>query len=144
MRIGHFAVLALPLALAAPAFAAVDLVTVPTREGTQLTIYNSEDITMVREHRLLTVKEGVNRIQFSWANTLIDPTCIEFRILDQQDKVDLVGHDLPRRSQRRPAMEHQEPDRRQDPRRDPVLYLAASPGPPITSASPTRTRRNST
>ena len=62
------------LALVAPLQAAVDLVTLPTREGTQLTIYNSEDITMVREHRLLTVKEGVNRIQFSWANTLIDPT----------------------------------------------------------------------
>ena len=75
--------------------AAVDLVTLPTREGTQLTIYNSEDITMVREHRLLTVKEGVNRIQFSWANTLIDPTSIEFRILDNQDKVDLVDTTFP-------------------------------------------------
>ena len=73
----------------------MDLVTLPTREGTQLTIYNSEDITMVREHRLLTVKEGVNRIQFSWANTLIDPTSIEFRILDQQDKVDLVDTTFP-------------------------------------------------
>ncbi len=78
------------LALLTPVQAAVDLVTLPTREGTQLTIYNSEDITMVREHRLLTVKEGVNRIQFSWANTLIDPTSIEFRILDKQDKVDMV------------------------------------------------------
>ena len=75
--------------------AAVDLVTLPTREGTQLTIYNSEDITMVREHRLLTVKEGVNRIQFSWANTLIDPTSIEFRILDHQEKVDLVDTTFP-------------------------------------------------
>jgi hypothetical protein len=83
------------LALLAPAQAAVDLVTLPTREGTQLTIYNSEDITMVREHRLLTVKDGVNRIQFSWANTLIDPTSIEFRILDQQDKVDLVDTTFP-------------------------------------------------
>ncbi len=81
--------------LAGPALAAVDLVTLPTREGTQLTIYNSEDITMVREHRLLTVKEGVNRIQSSWANTLIDPTSIEFRILDQQDKVDLVDTTFP-------------------------------------------------
>ena len=81
--------------LASPALAAVDLVTLPTREGTQLTIYNSEDITMVREHRLLTVKEGVNRIQFSWANTLIDPTSIEFRILDHQDKVDLVDTTFP-------------------------------------------------
>ena len=83
------------LVLSAPLQAAVDLVTLPTRDATQLTIYNSEDITMVREHRLLTVKEGVNRIQFSWANTLIDPTSIEFRILDQQDKVDLVDTTFP-------------------------------------------------
>jgi len=62
------------LVLSAPVQTAVDLVTVPTREGTRLTIYNSEDITMVREQRLLTVKQGVNRIQFAWANTLIDPT----------------------------------------------------------------------
>ena len=60
-----------------------------------MTIYNSEDITMVREQRLLTVKEGVNRIQFSWANTLIDPTSIDFRILDQQEKVDLVDTTFP-------------------------------------------------
>ena len=52
---------------------------------------------MVREHRLLTVKDGVNRIQFSWANTLIDPTSIEFRILDHQDKVDLVDTTFPAR-----------------------------------------------
>ena len=83
------------LAFSVPLQAAVDLVTLPTRESTQLTIYNSEDITMVREHRLLTVKEGVNRIQFSWANTLIDPTSIEFRILDKQDKVDLVDTTFP-------------------------------------------------
>jgi hypothetical protein len=82
--------------LAGPAWADVDLVTLPRREGTQLTIYNTEDITMVREHRLLTVKNGVNRIQFSWANTLIDPTSIEFRILDDQDKVDLVDTTYPK------------------------------------------------
>jgi len=73
----------------------VDLVTIPRRESTQLTIYNSEDITMVREHRLLTVKPGVNRIQFSWANTLIDPTSIDFRILDHVDKVDLIDTTFP-------------------------------------------------
>jgi len=83
------------VALARPAVADVDLVTIPTREGVQLTVYNSEDITMVREHRLLTVKKGVNRIQFSWANTLIDPTSIDFRILDHQDKVDLVDTTFP-------------------------------------------------
>jgi hypothetical protein len=88
-------VLAFSAALTGHGLADVDLVTIPRREGTQLTIYNSEDITMVREHRLLTVKPGINRIQFSWANTLIDPTSIDFRILDHQDKVDLIDTTFP-------------------------------------------------
>jgi len=83
------------LTIAIPAFAAVDLVTIPRREGVQLTIYNSEDITMVRENRLLTVKQGINRIQFTWANTLIDPTSIDFRILHHVDKVDLIDTTFP-------------------------------------------------
>jgi hypothetical protein len=49
----YYVSLALTVVLVAPAIAVVDLVTLPRREGTQLTIYNSEDITMVREHRLL-------------------------------------------------------------------------------------------
>jgi len=87
--------LVLLTALASRVLADVNLVTIPSREGVQLTIYNSEDITMVREHRLLTVKTGVNRIQFTWANTLIDPTSIDFRILDHQDKVDLIDTTFP-------------------------------------------------
>ena len=90
-----FAILLLACGCAVQSFADVALVTVPRREATQLTIYNSEDITMVREHRLLTVKRGINRIQFSWANTLIDPTSIDFRILDHQDKVDLIDTTFP-------------------------------------------------
>jgi hypothetical protein len=73
----------------------MDLVTLPRREGTQLTIYNSEDLTMVREYRLLTLKEGENRIQFSWANTLIDPTSIEMRILARGEAVDLLETTYP-------------------------------------------------
>jgi len=91
----RFLIHALVWSMPAIAIADVDLVTLPTREGVQLTIYNSEDITMVREHRMLTVKPGVNRIQFSWANTLIDPTSIDFRILAHQDKVDLIDTTFP-------------------------------------------------
>ncbi len=90
-----FTLSVLLIGVAGQAQADVDLVTIPRREGTQLTIYNSEDVTMVREHRLLTVKPGVNRIQFTWANTLIDPTSIDFRILDKQDKVDLIDTTFP-------------------------------------------------
>jgi hypothetical protein len=57
--------------------AKVDLVTLPGRDTVQLTIYNSADLTLVRESRALTVKEGENSLQFSWENTLIDPTSLE-------------------------------------------------------------------
>ena len=51
----------------------VDLSTVPSRDTVQLTIYNAEDLTLVRETRRITFKQGLNPLQFSWANTLIDP-----------------------------------------------------------------------
>ena len=56
--------------------AKVDLVTLPAKDMTQLTIYNSADLTLVRDARSLTLKEGDNKLQFSWANTLIDPTSL--------------------------------------------------------------------
>ena len=57
--------------------AKVDLVTLPSRDTVQLTIYNSADMTLVRESRALTLKSGANALQFSWENTLIDPTSLE-------------------------------------------------------------------
>ena len=63
--------------IAGPARAKVDLATLPSRDTVQLTIYNSADLTLVRESRSLTVKEGANKLQFSWADTLIDPTSLE-------------------------------------------------------------------
>jgi len=59
------------------AYAKVDLTTLPSRDTVQLTIYNSADMTLVRESRALTLKEGTNALQFSWENTLIDPTSLE-------------------------------------------------------------------
>ncbi|MDX1607066.1 MAG: hypothetical protein R3202_12800, partial [Candidatus Competibacterales bacterium] len=57
----------------------IDLATVPSRQSVQLTIYNSEDLTLVRETRTVTFKQGINPLQFSWANTLIDPSSVELR-----------------------------------------------------------------
>ena len=44
-----------------------------------MTIYNPADLTLVRETRFLTLKEGLNRLQFSWENTRIDPTSLSLR-----------------------------------------------------------------
>ena len=76
----RWAALAIVLAGAATEAKNIDLSTVPDRETVQLTIYNSEDLTLVRETRKVSFKPGENPLQFSWANTLIDPTCIDFRI----------------------------------------------------------------
>src|SRR5438477_7379578 len=73
----------------------VDLSTVPKRDGVQLTIYNSEDLTLVRETRAITVKKGVNPLQFSWANTLIDPSSVEIKFLTSADKLDLLDTTFP-------------------------------------------------
>ena len=37
----------------------IDLSTVPRRDTVQLTIYNTEDLTLVRETRTVTFKKGV-------------------------------------------------------------------------------------
>ena len=73
----------------------VDLATVPTRQSVQLTIYNSEDLTLVRETRAVTFKKGVNPLQFSWANTLIDPSSVELKFLTHPDQLDLLDTTFP-------------------------------------------------
>jgi hypothetical protein len=79
------------------AHAKVDLVTLPSRDTVQLTIYNSADMTLVRESRALTLKDGVNKLQFSWANTLIDPTSLEMLPMSNADKIEITDLTYPPR-----------------------------------------------
>ena len=93
-RLGHSAA---DMALQAqtrekPPFApasAIELVTLPRRDNVQITIYNSADLTLVRERRELTLKKGWNWLQFMWANTLIDPTSLSLEPLQQADSIDV-------------------------------------------------------
>jgi hypothetical protein len=79
------------------AYCKVDLVTLPSRDTVQLTIYNSADMTLVRESRALTLKDGKNKLQFSWANTLIDPTSLEMLPKANADKIDIADLTYPPR-----------------------------------------------
>jgi len=85
----------LALCVAAVRAENVDLSTVPSRSSVQLTIYNSEDITLVRETRAVTFKKGVNPLQFSWANTLIDPSSVELSFLTSADKLEVIDTTFP-------------------------------------------------
>src|ERR1700726_4395233 len=73
----------------------VDPSTVPKRDSGPLTIYNSEDITLVRETRTVTFKKGANPLQFSWANTLIDPTSVELKFLTSPDSLAVLDPPYP-------------------------------------------------
>ncbi|UCG56144.1 MAG: DUF4139 domain-containing protein [Phycisphaerales bacterium] len=90
-------VLLMLAAVTSTARAKVDLVTLPSRDTVQLTIYNSADLTLVRESRSLTLKQGRNNLQFSWANTLIDPTSLEMLPKANADKIDVAELTYPPR-----------------------------------------------
>ena len=82
---------------ATAAHARINVVTLPGRDSVQLTIYNSADLTLVKETRVLMFRKGLNKLEFSWANTLIDPTSVEFRALTHADAVDLLDVSFPPR-----------------------------------------------
>ncbi len=97
-RLAMRVVLALLLCfLTSIADARVSVVTLPGRDTVQLTIYNSADLTLVKETRTLTFRKGLNKLEFSWANTLIDPTSVEFRALTHSDEVDVLDASFPPR-----------------------------------------------
>lgn len=95
----RYAILLIAVTLAGVSLAKVDLVTLPTRDTTQLTIYESADLTLVRDSRALTLKEGENRLQFSWAGTLIDPTSLSMLPKAHADQIDIADLTYPPRVQ---------------------------------------------
>lgn len=90
---------AMIIGAALPASAKVDMAILPGRDTVQLTIYNSADLTLVREQRSLTLQKGLNRLQFSWANTLIDPTSLDMLPRKQADRIDIQALTFPPRTQ---------------------------------------------
>ncbi len=85
------------LAAASFLWAKIDLVTLPERDNVQMTIYNSADITLVKDSRMLTLRKGENNLQFSWANTLIDPTSLELFTKTMADKINIMELSFPPR-----------------------------------------------
>jgi hypothetical protein len=93
----HLYILPAILLIAGVARGKVDLVTLPARDAVQLTIYNSADMTLVRDSRALTLKEGENALQFSWENTLIDPTSLEMLPKARADAIEIAELTYPAR-----------------------------------------------
>lgn len=62
------------------AVARVKLITLPVRERVEVQLDNP-DATLVEEERTVPLVKGENQVDFSWANTNINPDTIVFRII---------------------------------------------------------------
>ena len=106
---------ALVLLAAQAAQARVKLTTLPLRERVEIQLDNGK-ATLVEEERIVTLLQGTNHIDFSWANTQIDKDTIQFRV---------VGMPTRRRTKEDPAALVR-PDGRVEMIR--VVYVAYPPG----------------
>jgi hypothetical protein len=66
------------------AFARIKLITLPVRERVEIQLDNPS-ATLVEEERIVPLVKGVNQVDFSWANTQIDPNTIVFRMVPRGD-----------------------------------------------------------
>lgn len=71
---------ALISAMSANAIARIKLITLPPRERVEIQLDNPA-ATLVEEERIVPLVKGENQVDFSWANTQINPETILFRVL---------------------------------------------------------------
>jgi hypothetical protein len=85
MRFGHLilraAVVACVFLPGPTASARVKLITLPVRQRVEIQLDHAQ-ATLVEEERTVPLVQGLNQVDFSWANTQIDPHTIVFRVLD--------------------------------------------------------------
>ncbi|MHC4406928.1 MAG: hypothetical protein ACYTG0_45510, partial [Planctomycetota bacterium] len=65
--------------------ARIKLITLPVRQRVEIQLDNP-NATLVEEERIVPLVKGVNQVDFSWANTQIDPNTIIFRMVDRDDE----------------------------------------------------------
>ncbi len=82
------------LGIGSGAFARIKLVALPERAATVIRLDNPR-ATLIEEERVLTLQEGLNKVDFSWKGVSIDADSIRLRTLDHPDKVTLLSVSYP-------------------------------------------------
>jgi len=82
------------LVISQTAWARIKLVALPDRQATVVRLDNPA-ATLVEEERILTLQEGVNKIDFSWKGVKIQTNSIRLTVLDQQQPVSLLSVSYP-------------------------------------------------
>jgi hypothetical protein len=81
-------------AVTGTSFARIKLVALPERAATVIRLDNPR-ATLIEEERVLTLQEGLNKVDFSWKGVFIDADSIRLRALDHPDKVTLLSVSYP-------------------------------------------------
>src|SRR2546423_12105037 len=68
------------LCIVSTVHARIKLITLPPRERVEVQLDNPS-ATLVEEERIVPLVKGENQVDFSWANTQIDPNTIVFRVV---------------------------------------------------------------
>ena len=74
--------------------ARIKLVALPERAATVIRLDNPQ-WTLIEEERVLTLQNGLNKVDFSWKGVSIDADSIRLRTLDHPDKVTLLNVSYP-------------------------------------------------
>lgn len=82
------------LVAGAAAQARIKLVALPERAATVIRLDNPQ-ATLIEEERVLTLQQGLNKVDFSWKGVLIDEDSIRLMVLDHPDKVTLLSVSYP-------------------------------------------------
>ncbi|MHC4458030.1 MAG: hypothetical protein ACYS0I_13280 [Planctomycetota bacterium] len=74
--------------------ARIKLVALPERAATVIRLDNPM-ATLIEEERVLTLQQGLNKVDFSWKGVSIDADSIRLMVLDHPDKVTLLNVSYP-------------------------------------------------
>ena len=72
----------------------IKLVALPERAATVIRLDNPQ-ATLIEEERVLTLQQGVNKVDFSWKAVFIEPDSIRLRVLDHPEEVTLLNVSYP-------------------------------------------------
>ena len=86
--------MALLLAFAAIAEGRIKLVALPERAATVIRLDNPQ-ATLIEEERVLTLQQGLNKVDFSWKGVSIDADSIRLAVLSHPDEVTLLNVSYP-------------------------------------------------
>ncbi len=74
--------------------ARIKLVALPERAATIIRLDNP-NATLIEEERVLTLQQGLNKVDFSWKGVQIDEDSIRLEVLDHPDAVNLLSVSYP-------------------------------------------------